>query len=116
MSESKKARKVLTNKRGRDSMKRSANKTNKEKTKMLDKIKNIHQKLSTFKVYKWTALLLRTANRVGQMIVPAGVGGYLWVNYDDVIVLAIGSALIVYSVLRIANSAYLAEVAPRKHK
>ncbi len=76
---------------------------------MTKQILKLHTKLNKYSFYQKVCLFARTLVRVIQMIAPAAVGGYLVFTYDDKVVVYIGVALALYSLLRIVNSAYLAE-------
>ncbi len=76
---------------------------------MTKKLLSIHKKLNKYSFYQRVCLFVRTLIRVAQMIVPALVGGYLAWTYDDKVVVYIGVGLMLYSLIRIVNSAYLAE-------
>ena len=112
MYDSIKARTLLTYKHGRDRLRGLQNNIKKGTTKMRNKINNIHINLSKYSAYLQVCLFCRTLLRVGQMIVPALTGAYLVWIYDDKIVIGIGVALALYSLLKVVNSAYLAESRP----
>lgn len=106
---SKKVRKPFTLKRERDSIKTLSNNIKKGKQIMRNKIKQLHTNLSEYRVYQEVCLFCTTLFRVARMIAPALIGGYLIWIYDDRIIVALGVAGVLYSLIVIVNSAYLAE-------
>lgn len=106
----------FTIKRKHDNIKMLRTKIKKGEQKMRNKIKNIHNKLSQYKAYQNICLFVRTLWRVGQVLVPGGIGGYLLYRYNDQVILVVGAALVLYSFLRLVNSAYLAEASINKRK
>jgi hypothetical protein len=77
---------------------------------MRNKANKLHKNWNNkYEAYRKLCLLGRTSWRVVRMLVPALVGGYLVYTYDDAIIMAIGVAGMLYSIVVIVNSAYLSE-------
>ena len=106
---SRNTQKAFTKKRERDSMNTLSKNIKKGNTKMRNKIKQLHINLSEYRVYQQVCLFSTTLWRVARMIAPALIGGYLIWIYDNRIIVALGVAGILYSVIVVVNSAYLAE-------
>lgn len=105
----KKSKRPFTFKRERDSIKTLSKIIKKGIQKMRNKIQNLHNNLLEHRAYQQIFLFCSTLWRVGRMIAPALVGGYLIWIYDDRIIVALGVAGVLYSLIVIVNSAYLAE-------
>lgn len=110
--------KAFTNKRKRDRLQELAfNIKQKGEKIMRDKIKNTHNNLTgKSQIYFNLCVFCRILWRVARMVAPALIGAYLVWFYDDTIIIAIGVASMLYSLLAVVNSAYLAETSFNKKR
>lgn len=79
-------------------------------------MKNINELKATPAV-QGTFLFCRVGYRLALIVVPALVAAYLLINFDDMVITVIAAGLILFSILKLVNSAYLAEaLATKKRK
>ena len=79
-------------------------------------MKNINE-LKTTPAVQGTFLFCRVGYRLALIVVPALVAAYLLINFDDMVITVIAAGLILFSILKLVNSAYLAEaLAVKKRK
>lgn len=79
-------------------------------------MKNINELKATPAV-QGTFLFCRVGYRLALIVVPALVAAYLMINFDDIVINVIAAGLILFSILKLVNSAYRAEaLADKKRK
>lgn len=80
---------------------------------MQDQVK----KLTSTPAAQGTFLFCRVGYRLALIVAPALVAAYLIINFDDMVINVIAGGLILFSILKLVNSAYLAEaLAVKKRK
>ena len=80
-------------------------------------IKATTAQLASTPAVQGTFLFCRVGYRLALTVVPAIVAAYLLLNFDDMVITVIAAGLIIFSILKLVNSAYRAEaLASKKRK
>lgn len=72
-------------------------------------IKKVAARLQKNKTVQALCLFVSTLRSIATILAPAGVGAYLLLQYNDLIVIGIAVALLLYGLVRLVNIAYVAE-------
>lgn len=109
----------FTNYSKRDKLKLRSKNNNKGNNKMNNKIqnqiKNIQESTKENKAVQQFCLFAKTVKRTALIYGSAGLAYYLVTNFDDFIILVIASAVVLFNIVKVVNSAYNAEL-PKKRR